>query len=372
MSIGIDITGLPDERVVFSPSPLAELGAALHVLAEPGHHPGLHGWATATVSGLKPDLADRLHQAEFLWRSTRADILLPPTPRDTLAEELDDLDGMSDERYVSAALEISCGHSYAEGAPSPIVDATQRERARERASARGPRQAAFAMRLMDDPATVRAWIRRLLEDCEQAFFRDVWQRTRVQLAADARHKTELLQRRGLAAALAAASPALSVEEVPDGGTHGRRIVVDKLSEGRTTATDPALPEGPGVTFLPTALGWPHLLALYAPGWRPVVTYPVVAAELPQPVALDLMGRRMEALSHPQRMKFCLSLARAPYTTGELADTFGLTSPEVSRHLAVMKKAGLLKTRRRGRYVQYRLDLTVVARLGSDFLESVLR
>lgn len=375
MSIGIDITELPDERIVFSPSPLAELGAALHVLAEPAHHPGLHGWATATMSGLKPDLADRLHQADFLWRSTRADILLPAHPRDTLQGELDDLDGMDDERYVGAAMEISCGHSYAEGAPSPLVDAAQREQAMERASARGPRQAAFAKRLMDDPVTVRAWIRRLLEDCEQAFFRDLWQRARVQLAADARHKTELLQRRGLAAALASASPALSVEEAPVGGgsgARGRRIVVDKLTEGRTTATDPALPGGPGVTFLPTALGWPHLLALYAPGWRPVVTYPVVDVQLPQPVALDVMGRRMAALSHPQRMKFCLSLARAPYTTGELADTFGLTAPEVSRHLKVMKEAGLLKTHRRGRYVQYRLDLAVVARLGSDFLESVLR
>src|SRR3954470_13312649 len=73
----VDITGLPPERIVFSPSPLAELGAALHVLAEPGHHPGLHGWATATAAGLKPDLADRLHEADFLWRSTFSDVFMP-------------------------------------------------------------------------------------------------------------------------------------------------------------------------------------------------------------------------------------------------------------------------------------------------------
>ncbi|NLU67954.1 DUF5937 family protein [Streptomyces sp. HNM0574] len=371
MAVSIDITGLPDERVVFAPSPLAELGAALHVLAEPGHHPGLHGWATATASGLDPALADRLHQAEFLWRSTRADILLPPQPGATLEEELDRLDELDDERFVASALEISCGGSYSQGSPSPLVDGTQRRLAIERATARGPRQAQFAVRLMDEPGTVRKWIRRLLEDCEQAFFRDLWQRTRVQLAADARHKTELLQHKGLAEALSSASAALSVEEpLPDDPR--RRVVVDKLTQGRTTAVDPALPGGPGLTFLPTALGWPHLLALYAPGWRPVVTYPVVGAELPQPVELDLMRRRMEALSHPQRMRLCLSLARAPYTTGELANTFGLTAPEVSRHLKVMKEAGLVTTRRRGRYVQHRLDLTSVARLGSDFLETVLR
>ncbi|HET6859515.1 MAG TPA: helix-turn-helix domain-containing protein, partial [Streptomyces sp.] len=48
------------------------------------------------------------------------------------------------------------------------------------------------------------------------------------------------------------------------------------------------------------------------------------------------------------------------------------APEVSRHLTVLKKAGLLTTQRRGRYVMHQLDLQVVARLGSDFLEGVLR
>ena len=38
----------------------------------------------------------------------------------------------------------------------------------------------------------------------------------------------------------------------------------------------------------------------------------------------------------------------------------------------VRKAGLLTTRRRGRYVLHQLDAGVVARLGSDFLESVLR
>ncbi len=56
----IDIAGLTPDRVEFATSPLAELGVALHALSEPGHHPGVHGWATATAAGLEPDLADRL------------------------------------------------------------------------------------------------------------------------------------------------------------------------------------------------------------------------------------------------------------------------------------------------------------------------
>ncbi|ARF56746.1 DUF5937 family protein [Streptomyces gilvosporeus] len=372
MSVWIDIAGLPDERIVFTPSPLSELGFALHTLAEPAHHPGLHGWTTATTAALKPDLADRLHEAVFLWGSTFSDITaafaaLPERagqPGTTLAEDLDLLDRLADERYVAAALEISCSSTYCEGGPSPLVDARAREQALARATARGPRQADFARRLLADPPAVRAWIRRLFEDCEQAFFADVWQRVRMQLAADARHKTEVLRRKGLAEALAEVSPAVSLDE------ERSRIVVDKMAHGRTTAVDPAV--GAGVTFIPSTFGWPHLLSLHAPGWRPVIVYPAAAPEMSNPPSVELLEGRLAALAHPMRIRICRALARTAHTTGELAAANGISAPEVSRHIATLKKAGLLQTRRRGRYVLHQLDLQVVARLGSDFLEGVLR
>ncbi|MEU2074762.1 DUF5937 family protein [Streptomyces sp. NPDC013489] len=358
----IDITGLPRERIVFCPSPLAELGAALHALAEPAHHARLHAWSATTAAALKPELADRLHEADFMWRSTRSDFLLPAQPRATLAEELDDLDRMDDEKFVGSALEISCASRYAHGAPSPRVDERMRRRALELAAARGPRQSAFVERMLADPPGTRAWIRRLLEDCDEAFFADTWRRVRVQLSADARHKTELMRRKGLAEAVGDASSAMVLEE----DEAGSRIVVDKLVQGRTHA------EGTGVTFLPTAFGWPHLFALHAPGWQPVIQYPVPARDLGGGAPVDTVKLRMEAVAHPMRMRLSRSLARGAYSTSELADTYGISAPEVSRHLAVMKKAGLITTQRRGRYVLHQLDVAVVARLGSDFLESVLR
>ncbi|MFI5757918.1 DUF5937 family protein [Streptomyces sp. NPDC051569] len=361
MSVFIDITGLPHERITFGPSPLAELGAALHTLSEPAHHARLHGWITTTSAALEPELADRLHEADFLWRSTRSDLLLPARPRETLAEELDDLDLLDDESYVAAALEISSADQYS-GFPSPLVDEGVRRRVLELAAARGPHQAAFIQRMLTDPPAVRAWIRRLFEDCEEAFFADTWRRIRVQLAADARHKTELLRHEGLAAALAAVSPATTLEA--DGLR--TRVVVDKLCHGVTTARDT------GLTFLPTTFGRPHLFALHAPGRQPVVQYPVSTRELTGAAPVETVKLRLEAIAHPLRMRLCRSLARGAYTTGELADACGITAPEVSRHLAVMKKAGLLTTQRRGRYVLHQLDLAVVARLGSDFLEGMLR
>ncbi|MGW2845078.1 DUF5937 family protein [Streptomyces sp. NPDC001274] len=364
----IDIAGLAPERIVFETSPLAELGLALHALSEPGHHPGLHGWATATASALDPDLADRLHEADFLWRHTFSDIFLPfagirdgavPTGA-TLADDLDILDRLDDERFAAAALEFTCAGLYGIGAPSPLGNAKMRARALEMAAVHGPRQVEFTRRLLADPAPVRGWVRRLFEDCDRAFFADTWQRVRVQLVADARHKTDLLRRKGIGDAMAAVSSALSVDEA------STRISADKLNEGRTSAV------GPGLTLIPSTFGWPHLNLLHAPGWRPVIHYPVHRPDLPSPASVELLQLRMEALAHPMRMRLCRHLARSAHTTGQLADTHGITAPEVSRHLAVLKRAGLVTTRRRGRYVLHQLDLTSVARLGSDFLEGILR
>ncbi|HBF78823.1 MAG TPA: transcriptional regulator [Streptomyces sp.] len=363
----IDIAGLPPERIVFETSPLAELGLALHALSEPGHHPGLHGWATATAAALEPDLADRLHEADFLWRNTFSDVFMPfagvrggdGRTGATLADDLDILDRLDDERFVLAALEFTCA-LYSAGGPSPLTDDRTRTRVLDLAAARGPKQLEFSKQLLADPGSTRAWLRRLFEDCDEAFFADTWQRVQVQLSADARHKTEVLRHKGLAAALAAVSAALSLDE------EAGRIDIDKLSEGGADATRL------GLTLLPTSFGWPHLQVLYAPGWRPVIHYPVLRPELPSPASVELLQLRLEALAHPMRMRMCRNLARSPYTTGELADSHGITAPEVSRHLSVLKKAGLITTRRRGRYVLHSLDLTVVARLGSDFLEGILR
>lgn len=364
----IDISGLRRERVAVMPSPLAELAMALHALAEPGHHPGLQGWATGVTTRLDPHLADRMCEADFLWRTTFSDLFLPyagaaggtTLPGATLAEELDLVDELTDEQFVDAAMEFTCALAYDARGAGALADATSRRRALELAAARGPRPAEFAERLLADPPRIRTWLRRFLEDCDEAFFAETWSRLRHQLAADARHKTDLLGRHGLVEALASVSPSVALDEA------ACRIVVDKLGQGRTSTKDG------GLLLVPTSLGRPHLMVLHRYGWQPVIHYPVGSPELPVPTSVEQLTLRMTALAHPTRMRLCRSLARSAFTTSELAQTYGMTAPEISRHLGVLKKAGLLTTRRRGRYVLHQLDVALVARLGSDFLEGILR
>ncbi|MFE0103544.1 DUF5937 family protein [Streptomyces sp. NPDC059009] len=362
MTLRIDISGLPSEGVRFAASPLAELTAMLHVLAEPGHHPQLADWAADVWAGLRPELAERLREAEFLWRSSQADFLIPARPRPTLAEELDDVDRIDDATYVTAALVTTCGGNRGLAvSPSPLTDATARERALELAQARGARQEAFAERLLADPAAVRARVRDTLEQCVDAFFDAAWADVSVRLATDLRLKNDLLRRQGVGAALASVSGAVTL--APEGDC----IIVDKLQDKATSA------QGGGVTFIPSAFGRPHLVAVHARGWQPVVQYPVPEPAPPtEPVSLETVTLRLEALAHPLRLRLLRTLARGPHTTGELAHAWELSLPEVSRHLTVLRRAGLLTTRRQGRYVRNSLNLPELTALGDDLLKAVLR
>jgi DNA-binding transcriptional ArsR family regulator len=64
---------------------------------------------------------------------------------------------------------------------------------------------------------------------------------------------------------------------------------------------------------------------------------------------------MAALADATRRKLCDRLRRRPHAVGELARHLGVSQPAVSQHLAVLRQARLVRGRRDGRRVLYRLD-----------------
>ncbi|MFO1540362.1 MAG: ArsR/SmtB family transcription factor [Chloroflexota bacterium] len=68
----------------------------------------------------------------------------------------------------------------------------------------------------------------------------------------------------------------------------------------------------------------------------------------------LMAEICRTLAHPTRIALLHALADGPVEVGRLADALGVSQPNASQHLAVMRSAGLVEARRDGREVQYRL------------------
>jgi DNA-binding transcriptional ArsR family regulator len=303
-----------------------------------------------------------IRKSDYLWRTSRADMFLPADPAPHLLGELDALDRLDHDTWVaSALLTSSCGSiPLVRDAGSPLSDTVARKTALERASARGARQARYVGDLLSDPGSVRRRTRILLEDCGALFFDKLWARIAPDLASEVRHKRDLFNGHGVGRALPALSPSLTLEG--DGG----RLVVDKVESASTSAV------GVGATILPTLFGDPHLLVVHTPGWKPVIQYPAHGGTRVIGSNSREIQDRLRALDNPIRFRLAKSLARAPRTTADLAAMWGLTPPEVSRHLAVLKAAGLTATERHGHYVLYTLDLTVLSRLGTDVVSAFFR
>lgn len=62
---------------------------------------------------------------------------------------------------------------------------------------------------------------------------------------------------------------------------------------------------------------------------------------------------MKALGDGTRLKIFERLCVREHTVGELTSHFDVTQPAVSQHLRVLKRCGLVRERRAGRFAHYR-------------------
>ena len=74
------------------------------------------------------------------------------------------------------------------------------------------------------------------------------------------------------------------------------------------------------------------------------------------VDIGQMARSFRALADPTRQRILLLLQDRERCVGELVEEFNVSQPAISRHLAVLKNAGLVADRRQGQLVYYSLDV----------------
>lgn len=67
----------------------------------------------------------------------------------------------------------------------------------------------------------------------------------------------------------------------------------------------------------------------------------------------------KALSDPTRRRILDILKAGGRTAGEIGGEFDMTAATVSHHLAVLREAGLVDQDRRGKYLYYELNMTVL-------------
>lgn len=80
---------------------------------------------------------------------------------------------------------------------------------------------------------------------------------------------------------------------------------------------------------------------------------------------------LRALAHPRRLEILHQLADGPVEVSMLAARLGISQPNASQHLSVMRTAGVVEAERTGREVRYRVsdpDVIVACALMQGVLE----
>ena len=72
-----------------------------------------------------------------------------------------------------------------------------------------------------------------------------------------------------------------------------------------------------------------------------------------------LQKTMKALSDPVRRDVLSLLKDGRKAAGEIAGHFAISDAAVSRHLSVLKEAGLIRDTREGKYIYYDLNASVL-------------
>ncbi len=76
----------------------------------------------------------------------------------------------------------------------------------------------------------------------------------------------------------------------------------------------------------------------------------------------------QALADPTRRAILKLLRGGSRNAGEIADEFHLSRPTLSHHFKVLEAAGLVRSERRGTFIVYTLQSSVIEDLAAELLE----
>jgi len=360
MAIVLDLQGARTADILAGSSPLAELMACLHSLAEPEHHPEKRPWLAQVRSDLTADLRVQLAYYSPLWARYRCRLFFPldgPLNR-TMADEFHTLRTLPAERFLSLA--VMAVHGSAFDTAELLADDLRRSAYLKACDRRSFSRGELARALLADPEAVRAGLLETLERCVDEFFAVEWRRVQHRLDDGAARVRDRLTTVPLATVLASLSPTATVRERP------LRVSYDKLQ------TETAAVRRRRCLLVPSMHSWPHLIIKLDQDLPIVVHYPIESSERAGQQQLSLVRARLGVLTDPARLALCRHLVNEPITTSELAQRTGSSLPQVSRHLRRLREVQLVSSERHGRLVYHRLDTQRLIRLGVDLLTTIIR
>ncbi|WP_195970870.1 autorepressor SdpR family transcription factor [Clostridium thermobutyricum] len=81
-----------------------------------------------------------------------------------------------------------------------------------------------------------------------------------------------------------------------------------------------------------------------------------------------MGKVFKALSDKTRREILKLLNNKDMNAGEIAKHFDMSKPSISKHLDILREAELISSEKRGQFIIYSINTTVIQEVLGGFLD----
>ena len=98
----------------------------------------------------------------------------------------------------------------------------------------------------------------------------------------------------------------------------------------------------------------------------------LACKMPPARALLASMELLDAVSDPVRAQIVYALSETPLCVCELGELLGMSLPAVSHHIRVLREAGFIEGRKKGRFVFYSLTKSEAQRCAVQLLLRLVR
>lgn len=80
-----------------------------------------------------------------------------------------------------------------------------------------------------------------------------------------------------------------------------------------------------------------------------------------------MSKVFKALSDETRREILKLLSKKDMSAGEISDHFNMSKPSISKHLEILREAELISSERKGQFIIYSINTSIIQEVLGNFL-----
>lgn len=343
MSFSLYVSNLASEQILFGYSAAHETLLALHVYIDCKHHPLHIPWVIKTRKKITSTLKQEIEAFSLFYKRPIVTFwaLQGNSAFQSFEDDLNELSSSSTDYFCHTIVQTLLNRK--EKLTDIIHNQQLQQEFIEFAYKRYPESTEVILTLLKNPELIRQRFINMLEDFWKACVKDDWNMIEDLFLKDIAFRGKKLMKEGPLQLLASLSQEIDIYQKE------KKAVIRRISK-----EDIYFDKDNELHLTPTYFAWPHLfINLHN---HVGINYSIMEnrQEAAKPMPPEDLLKFFSSLGDLSRLQIVKYLAQKPRSTRELAGLMGMTEGAISKHIKLLKDAGLVDSKRDSYYVFYHL------------------